>query len=111
MKERFLLKFTVTHFLIVMAGLVAVITSPFWLWQLKPSTALDVLIVDKTVPTNTYREHQGLMWVLNQQKYVQSNESKYVPMKDYVGFPKWKQWFTADMGNSKLPFFRKCMYQ
>lgn len=91
MKERFRLKFTVTHFLIVMAGLVAVITSPFWLWQFKPSTALDVLIVDKTVPTETYREHQGLMWVLNQQKYIQSNESKYVPMKDYVGFyPKGK---------------------
>lgn len=66
--------------------LLALIASPFWLWQAAPSKKLDVLIVDKTVPDNTYREHKGLVWLLNQQKYKQNDNSPYHLKKDYAGF-------------------------
>ena len=68
------------------------ISSPYWLWKLKPETTLNVLIINKTVPDETYREHAGLVWLLNQQKYVKQDGSRYDVKTDYVGFvPKTKQ--------------------
>ncbi|CAM3645108.1 hypothetical protein [Mesobacillus zeae] len=62
------------------------ITSPFWLWQLKASSKLDVLIFDKTVPDRSYREHKGLTWILNNEKYVKTDGSSYSAANDYIGF-------------------------
>ncbi|OAO81444.1 hypothetical protein TAF16_0754 [Anoxybacillus flavithermus] len=62
------------------------ISSPYWLWKLNPETTLNVLIINKTVPDETYREHAGLVWLLNQQKYVKPNGTRYKLSKDYVGF-------------------------
>lgn len=63
-----------------------VLTSPFWLWQIKQPNQLNMLIVDKTVPDTTYREHEGLVWLLNNEKYQKPDKSFYVPSEDYVGF-------------------------
>ncbi|WP_317951213.1 hypothetical protein, partial [Rossellomorea marisflavi] len=60
-------------FLIFILGIVLLLTSPFWVWQVKGKKDLDLMIVDKTVPDESYREHKGLMWLLNQQKYTQSD--------------------------------------
>ncbi|MGG4406756.1 hypothetical protein ABEP13_13325 [Geobacillus stearothermophilus] len=65
---------------------VLVLFAPYWLWWLKPETKLDLLIVDKTVPDRSYHEHQGLVWVLNQQKYVHGNGKRYKAARDYAGF-------------------------
>ncbi|KJE27756.1 hypothetical protein LG52_980 [Geobacillus kaustophilus] len=65
---------------------VAVLSAPYWLWWLKPEMELNLLIVDETVPDRSYREHQGLVWLLNQQKYVRSNGERYKAARDYVGF-------------------------
>jgi hypothetical protein len=65
---------------------VAFISSPFWLWQLKPERTLDILIVDKTVPDQSYREHKGLTWVLNNEKYTKGNGEPYSATEDYIGF-------------------------
>ncbi|MCR8847795.1 hypothetical protein NQ095_05210 [Rossellomorea sp. SC111] len=73
-------------FLLFIVSIVLLVSAPFWLWQLKKEQNLDVLIIDKTVPDTTYREHKGLMWLLNQQKYVQSNGKRYDLKKDYIGF-------------------------
>ncbi|MGG3912589.1 hypothetical protein [Rossellomorea vietnamensis] len=73
-------------FLLFIVSIVLLVSAPFWLWQLKKEQNLDVLIIDKTVPDTTYREHKGLMWLLNQQKYVQSNGKRYDLTKDYIGF-------------------------
>ncbi|WP_251032626.1 hypothetical protein [Mesobacillus foraminis] len=62
------------------------LTSPFWLWQIFPSKQLDVLIVDKTVPDQTYREHKGLVWVLNNEKYKKEDNTAYSLENDYIGF-------------------------
>lgn len=60
--------------------------SPFWLWALKESKPLNVLILDKTVPDKTYREHKGLVWILNNAKYLNSKNEPYSIQDDYFGF-------------------------
>ncbi|KAA9032424.1 hypothetical protein [Niallia endozanthoxylica] len=61
-------------------------TSPFWIWQLKPSQELNMLIMDKTVPDESYREHKGLVWLLNHLKLRKSGNEAYDSKQDYVGF-------------------------
>ncbi|MBT2653710.1 hypothetical protein J7E81_00425 [Bacillus sp. ISL-18] len=69
----------------------ALVTSPFWLWKLQPEKNLNVLIMDKTVPNSSYREHKGLVWILNNAKYFK-NGQPYSAEKDYKGFePKGNQ--------------------
>lgn len=79
---------------------VTVLSSPFWLWQLKSVKTLDILIVDKTVPDKSYREHKGLTWVLNNEKYRKSDGESYSTTKDYVGF---KHINKRDFSGEKLP--------
>ncbi|PLS03058.1 hypothetical protein [Neobacillus cucumis] len=72
----------------------ALVTSPFWLWKLQPEKNLNVLIMDKTVPNSSYREHKGLVWVLNNAKYFK-NGQPYSEENDYKGFePKSNQKYT-----------------
>ncbi len=75
-----------SHLFIYIILIAAVLTSPYWLWQLQPAHQLNVLILDKTVPDQSYREHKGLVWVLNNGKYVKSNLRPYTANSDYKGF-------------------------
>ncbi|WP_338449964.1 hypothetical protein R4Z09_28110 [Niallia oryzisoli] len=61
-------------------------SSPFWVWQLKPAKELNVLIMDKTVPDESYREHKGLVWLLNHLKLKKGGNEAYDSKEDYVGF-------------------------
>ncbi|MEH7744640.1 hypothetical protein V7659_06230 [Neobacillus drentensis] len=63
-----------------------IITCPFWLWQIQPMKKLNVLIVDKTVPNPSYREHKGLVWILNNAKYYKKGKKPYSVSEDYRGF-------------------------
>lgn len=65
---------------------IIIILSPFWIWRLQPSKELNVLIFDKTVPDQTYREHKGLTWILNNAKYFKENQKPYEINEDYKGF-------------------------
>ncbi|CEG29750.1 hypothetical protein [Bacillus sp. B-jedd] len=65
---------------------VAAVTAPFWLWQIKGSKKLNVFIIDKTVPDQSYREHNGLVWVLNNEKYKTDDGEAYSAKKHYSGF-------------------------
>ncbi|WP_312097174.1 hypothetical protein [Niallia sp.] len=76
---------TIVFFLLIIL-FIGIITSPFWIWKLKNTKELNVLIMDKTVPDSSYREHEGLVWVLNNQKFVKSTDDSYIKQKDYVGF-------------------------
>ncbi|MFO8069990.1 MAG: hypothetical protein R6U02_08495 [Alkalibacterium sp.] len=70
-------------------GILAVIglfSLPYVLWQVDSGQELEVLIMDKTVPDQTYREHQGIAWGLNHYKYVKEDSSEYDLTRDYVGF-------------------------
>ncbi|MEH7117922.1 hypothetical protein V7128_10945 [Neobacillus vireti] len=72
------------------------VTSPFWLWKLQPVKKLNVLILDKTVPNTTYREHKGLVWVLNNAKYFKNGQEPYSAKNDYKGFePKGNQQYSV----------------
>lgn len=58
---------------------------------------MKVWIVDKTVPNTDYREHKGLMWVLNSDKIVKPETGEaYRYNKDYYGF------FPIDKKNYKI---------
>ncbi|MBY0144938.1 hypothetical protein [Neobacillus niacini] len=65
---------------------IIILLSPFWLWKFQPSKELKVLIFDKTVPDQTYREHKGLVWILNNAKYIKENKKSYEINEDYKGF-------------------------
>lgn len=60
---------------------------PFIIWQFESSRNLKVLIIDKTVPDTTYREHSGFMWILNHSKIKMiHSEAAFKYDKDYYGF-------------------------
>ena len=64
----------------------AVILFPFVTWHFYHDRNLNVTIIDKTVPDFSYREHKGLVWILNNQKYVKPNGKRYNSKTDYYGF-------------------------
>jgi hypothetical protein len=86
--------------------LLVIFLSPFWLWALKDSQELNVLIMNKTVPDQEYREHKGLMWILNNEKYIKPNGQPYSIDEDYVGFfPREKEQFdVTTLPNSLDPY-------
>lgn len=58
----------------------------FLIWFFLPSKTLDILVIDKTVRDESYREHAGLFWTLNHLKYKKSNSESYKIGEDYLGF-------------------------
>ncbi|WP_223700482.1 hypothetical protein [Sutcliffiella deserti] len=82
MKDRLKLSVWVLLFLVFLV----ISSAPFWSWYLKESATLDMLIIDKTVPDATYREHQGLVWFLNQSKIKKSDGTAYNASVDYIGY-------------------------
>ena len=80
---------------ILMAVLLLAVIMLFVIWRLSPKKKLEVAVLDKTVLSyaddenivkeNVYRKHQGFHWILNQQRYVKSDGSKYDYTRDYFG--------------------------
>lgn len=79
LRQKVSIGFTVLVVLLVLA-------SPRILWHLQRTRALDVVIVDKTVPFEKYREHAGIPWILHAMKIQQSEGTFLEPARDYVGF-------------------------
>ncbi|MDE6658656.1 MAG: hypothetical protein K2K01_00895, partial [Eubacterium sp.] len=67
----------------------------FVAWHILPKKILNVAVLDKTIltvndenginPESVYRKHQGLFWLLEQQKYVFEDGNFYDYKKDYFG--------------------------
>ena len=74
MKKKILVVALNSIIIIVGLGLLALIFGPFALWNQKQPTTMNIWIVDKTVPNTDYREHTGLLWLLNSKK-INSNET------------------------------------
>lgn len=68
----------------VIAVIMLLIIIPIFIWYLSPSKQLNIAIIDKTVPNESYREHLGLTWALNYLKYEHSNDT-YDEKADYFG--------------------------
>ncbi|MCD8511325.1 MAG: hypothetical protein LRY73_16640 [Bacillus sp. (in: Bacteria)] len=94
------MKKVLTYIIIFLA--ILAIASPFLAWHAREDVKLNVAILDKTVPDESYREHAGLTWLLNNQKYVQRGTmSRYNVKEDYYGFfpmPN-KEYITIDLPN------------
>lgn len=74
-------------YIIIFLVVILLFNMPRILWEVSKSKDLNVFIVDKTVPDETYREHKSLVWILNNQKYVKSEgKSSYEYKNDYYGF-------------------------
>lgn len=57
------------------------------MWWFDRETPIHAVILDKTVPDVTYREHKGFMWLLNNLKYINSTTGQpFVYSQDYYGF-------------------------
>lgn len=67
-------------------ALAALVATPFIIWSRQPAHALKVLIVDKTVPEATRREHAGLTWLLRHRKVRKPDGQDYDTGSDYYGF-------------------------
>lgn len=59
---------------------------PYLAWYLIPAKPLALLIVDKTVPDDSDREHTGLMWALNHFRYTRTDGDQWHYDRDYAGF-------------------------
>ena len=67
----------------------------FIVWHIIPKKTLNICVLDKTVlsatedndinPDSVYRKHQGLFWIINQQRYALEDGSSYDYKKDYFG--------------------------
>jgi hypothetical protein len=74
---------------IIIGGIVllfVLFSAPLWLWGAQPAKELNVLILDKTVPDQSYREHKGIIWLLNHLKYQKNGKKVYQADADYAGF-------------------------
>lgn len=77
---------------------------PTIIWNFQQEHSLNVWILDKTVPVTSYREHRGLMWVLNYFKISNHEPNKpFYYNKDYYGFfPITKdKWEKKDLNEAK----------
>lgn len=67
--------------------LLALLAVPFAWWRVLPVTPLAVLVMDKTVPADDYREHRGVLWVLNHRRYRDpAIGGPFDPAEHYAGF-------------------------
>jgi len=56
-------------------------------WSFQPKKPLDIIIVDKTVPTLEREHHKPFTWILTNQRFVKKeNSASYSYTKDYFGF-------------------------
>ncbi|MGI5939284.1 MAG: hypothetical protein ACOX8V_01090 [Thermoleophilia bacterium] len=73
------------YFLII-AIVILLIAVPLVLWQIEPDKGCHVAIIDKTVSNETYREHNGLIFLLNHLKYKDESGAIFDKKEDYFGF-------------------------
>ncbi|HEY9843258.1 MAG TPA: hypothetical protein V6D23_22500, partial [Candidatus Obscuribacterales bacterium] len=71
----------------VLVGLSLLVLSPWIVWKLQPQRDLNLVIVDKTVPVRTYREHSSLVWALNHLKVkAPEQHERWQLDTDYIGY-------------------------
>lgn len=74
------------RFYILGLVIIFILLLPMVLWLMEPDKKLQIAIIDKTVPDETYREHLGVTWLLNHLKYTDDNNQAFQPSSNYFGF-------------------------
>jgi hypothetical protein len=86
--------------------LVLVLALPFinyLRWSFQEKKPLEIVILDKTVPTLERLNHKSLTWVLNNNRFVKKDKKKsYSYKKDYYGFAPTRP--LKDRGNTKKEY-------
>ena len=77
--------------IIIILFFLLLLLSPRIYWQFKEKTEIDMLIIDKTVPTTDYREHKGLFWFLKNEKIVKENGGFFDIGIDYYGYDPYEE--------------------
>lgn len=86
--------------LLSITAILVILLLPIIIWFFKEEKIINVAILDKTVPTESYREHKGLTWLLNHHRYVTEDGKMYQEESDYYGFvpdEKEKSYTTRDL--------------
>jgi hypothetical protein len=96
MKRKFLMSTMYITILLATLVIISVVIGPGIHWRSLPAESLKVWILDKTVPQPDYREHKGLMWVLNHFKFSKEDNKQFGYSEDFFGF------FPGSGGNYSL---------
>jgi len=92
--------------LITIIILILVLALPFInfvRWSFQEKKPIDVVILDKTVPTLERLNHKSLTWILNNSRFVKKEKkSSYSYKKDYYGFAPTRP--LKDRGNTKKEY-------
>ncbi|HHW94500.1 MAG TPA: hypothetical protein GX736_01020 [Mogibacterium sp.] len=70
----------------ILLCLLILISLPVVIWYLEPGKECRMAIIDKTVPDETYRGHNGIVFLLNHLKYKKQSKDLYDLREDYFGF-------------------------
>ncbi|MFN7249465.1 MAG: hypothetical protein ACK4M9_01525 [Anaerobacillus sp.] len=62
---------------------VPLILPPYIAWIISDKKELNIAIIVKTVPDDSYREHNGPTWFLNNQKIVKRHSQDRYEIDDY----------------------------
>ena len=87
---------------IILAVIIALPVTNLIRWTFQPKKPLDIILVDKTVPTLEREKHKSFNWILTNERFVKKgNKSSYSYIKDYYGFSprrplREKQWERTD---------------
>jgi hypothetical protein len=72
---------------IILAVVIALPVIHLIRWTFQSKKPLDIILVDKTVPTPERLEHKSFDWILTNDRFVKKeNNSSYSYRKDYFGF-------------------------
>ena len=80
------MKRTYVIVLCLLVLMLILISLPVVFWYLQPGKQCHMAIIDKTVPNETYREHNGIVFLLNHLKYKKPSGALYDLREDYFGF-------------------------
>jgi len=81
------MKKTLLIVVIILAVILALPVINLIRWSFQSKKPLDIIIVDKTVPTLEREHHKPFTWILTNQRFVKKeNSASYSYSKDYFGF-------------------------
>src|SRR5690606_21249966 len=72
--------------LLSITAIIILLLLPVLVWFFKEEKIVNIAILDKTVPSESYREHKGLTWLLNHHRYATASQKPYQAESDYYGF-------------------------
>ena len=81
------MKKTLLIVFIILAVIVALPLINLIRWTFQSKKPMDIILVDKTVPTLEREKHKSFNWILTNERYVKKEKrSSYSYTKDYYGF-------------------------